>query len=268
MARQKRQISKTGIYHILLRGVNNLFSEKTDYDEFMGLLKKHIEKGNIKVIAYLLLPNRIHLIIDDIDGNVGVKLKPITTSYARYYNRTRVTGGKLFYDRFKSEPLDTKKDLVGAVAFINAISRFEGKNYIYSSLNEPICSAKECGLTKTEMIGNKFSRMYIEDYDCLTKKELGEYIFMLCGITPSEFRTLNKIEQDKILLLLTEKYWISKSKIYELLLIKKPTSQGTVKKVKTKQENKSVDKTTTSLNKAEKEEIIKPKKKGLSVWLL
>ena len=31
MAREKRQISPTGIYHVLLRGIDELFSEKEDF---------------------------------------------------------------------------------------------------------------------------------------------------------------------------------------------------------------------------------------------
>ena len=44
MARQKREVGKTGVYHILLRGVNALFFDEADYDKFIEILKKHIEE--------------------------------------------------------------------------------------------------------------------------------------------------------------------------------------------------------------------------------
>ena len=38
-------------------------------------------------------------------------MKPVTTSYARYFNRTHNREGKLFAGRFKSEPLETDEEI-------------------------------------------------------------------------------------------------------------------------------------------------------------
>lgn len=38
-------------------------------------------------------------------------MKPVTTSYARYFNRTHNREGKLFAGRFKSEPLETEEEI-------------------------------------------------------------------------------------------------------------------------------------------------------------
>lgn len=221
MARTKRAVGKTGIYHILLRGVNNLFLNKDYYDEFINILKKHIDEGHIKVIAYVLLKNRVHLVIDAKGEEIGKRLKPITTSYARYFNRMCATNGKLFYDRFKSEPIDTKQDLKGVVTFVNAIAGFEDKNYIYSSVKAPLIAIKDSGLTKAEIESETITQMYIEDYDCLSKTELVKYVTAFCGVSPREFKTLSQMEQEKALDKLTEKFWISKFKIYELMGAKK-----------------------------------------------
>jgi len=45
MAREKRQISPTGIYHVLLRGIDELFSEKDDFEEFIAVLNRYFENS-------------------------------------------------------------------------------------------------------------------------------------------------------------------------------------------------------------------------------
>ena len=38
-------------------------------------------------------------------------MKPVTTSYARYFNRVHEREGKLFAGRFKSDPLETTAEI-------------------------------------------------------------------------------------------------------------------------------------------------------------
>lgn len=250
MARKKRETSKTGMYHVLLRGVNSLFLDNNDFETFLSVLKEKTKPNNVKVLSYLLLENRIHMILDVNDANVGVVLKPICTSYARYCNRTRALSGKLFYDRFKSEPINSKEELLGAVAFINFIAKGH-KTGKYSSLETPLCSAKESGMTEKQAKSTELSRMFMEDYDCLSKEEFIACIYALCGVTPKDFKTLSAEEQGKIIDKITKDRRISKSKIYEILGARKPQPIRQVKEVK---------------KEAVEEE--KPKKNDLSVWLL
>ena len=68
-------------------------------------------------------------------------MKPICTSYARYFNRVHDLQGKLFYDRYKSEPINDDTALDGLKAFLNTVpadykggvdgfSELVGLNYI------------------------------------------------------------------------------------------------------------------------------------------
>ena len=66
MARKKRETSQTGIYHILLRGVNSLFLTDSDFETFLSILKEKTKPNKVRVLSYLLLENRVHMIIDDV----------------------------------------------------------------------------------------------------------------------------------------------------------------------------------------------------------
>lgn len=261
MARKKRAISQTGIYHILLRGVNSLFLTDNDFETFLSILKEKTKPQKIKVLSYLLLENRVHMIIDVKDANVGIVLKPICTSYARYCNRTRALSGKLFYDRFKSEPLNTKEELLGAVSFINFIAKGH-KNSKFSSLENPLCTPEESGLTEKQLKSTQITQMFMEDYDCLKKEELISYIYAFCGVTPKDFKLLSEEKKREIIDSIAKYRRLSKSKIYEVLNVKKPQK---------KRAENAVKALKVSQNKEEKTEEIdakKIKKKDLSVWLL
>ena len=245
MARTGRATSKMGIYHVLLRGMNELFLQDKDFGEFVSALKKYASLGTIKVYSYTLLKNRVHLVVGT-TGSVGIALKPLCTSYARYFNRTYQREGKLFYDRLKSEPINSESELKNVVSFVNRISSSLGENYMYSSLSDDgreICVPGI--LSQRELLDTTVSEMFIEDYDCLSVEEIGQYVHALCGVSPDAFSSLSPQEQKDALAILTKKRWIAKNKLYDILDINRPRTSG------------------EPIQKAQPE-----KDQGLSVWLL
>lgn len=248
MARTGRAESKIGVYHVLLRGMNELFGQDRDYYEFIGILRKYASRGMLKVYSYSLLKNRIHLVVAS-SGSIGVALKPICTSYARYFNRTYLREGKLFYDRLKSEPINSESELKNVVSFVNSISNSIAPDYSYSSLSDmgkEICVPGM--LSQRELLDTTVTEMFIEDYDCLSPAEIQKYIFALCGTYPKDFSTLSADAQKVALSKLTKKRWIAKNKLYDILGINRPRNTADIT--------------------AKKEEEDRSKNSGLSVWLL
>lgn len=267
MARKKREVSETGIYHIMLRGENPLFLSDSDYETFIRILKEKTDLEKVRILAYSLSKNRVHMVMDVKDENVGLVLKPVCTSYARYCNRTRLINGKLFYGRFKSEPVNSKDELTGVISFINFIA--EGhKNSKFSSLENPLCSAKEIGITGKQAKSTEFNRLFMEDYDSLSNKELVRYIFAVSGMTPKEFTALSAEKQEEVADKITKDRRILKSKVYEIFGVQKPQVAKPKKTQTKKQKNAQTAKPKKENN--ERKTIEKPKqeKKDLSVWLL
>lgn len=280
MARKKREVSEIGIYHIMLRGENLLFLRDNDYETFLAILKEKTVSKNVKVLAYSLSENRVHIVLDVKDENVGIVLKPICTSYARYCNRIREISGKLFYDRFKSEPVNSKDELLDVVSFVNFIAQGH-KNGEFSSLKNPVLSAKECGITEKQAKNTEFTRLFIEDYESLSEAELEKYIYAACGVTKKEFRSLSTEKQAETVDKITKDRRLLKSKIYEITGVKKPQSlkpkktedsvKSKPKKAKEPVKSKPEKKDGYTKSKKEKtEDSAKPKqeKKDMSVWLL
>ena len=121
MARPLREISSTGIYHVMLRGINRqiIFEHPVDYRKFIDLLCLMISPSDelgrplpslCRIYAYCLMPNHVHMIIQEKSENLSIVIHRIATAYALYYNKKYERCGHLFQDRFRSEPIKGRND--------------------------------------------------------------------------------------------------------------------------------------------------------------
>lgn len=108
MAREARKISKSGNYYVVLNG-EKLFVTDGDKKKFVEILEKNFATGIVH--SYELTQSEIRLVVKEGDKGISMTMKPVTTSYARYFNRTHNRDGKLFIGRFKSEPLETNEEI-------------------------------------------------------------------------------------------------------------------------------------------------------------
>ena len=117
MSRQIRKKSGTGIYHVMLRGINrqDIFEDDEDYLQMTSILRgqseRYDEKGHLiapycTFYAYCLMSNHLHLLIQERDETVSDIVKRIGVTYAHYFNKKYERSGHLFQDRFRSEPVD------------------------------------------------------------------------------------------------------------------------------------------------------------------
>ena len=62
MPRTGRKKSRTGIYHIILRGINKqtIFEDKEDSEKFLQTLLDYKEKCGYKIYGDCLMGNHIH----------------------------------------------------------------------------------------------------------------------------------------------------------------------------------------------------------------
>ena len=87
MARQARKRSITGIYHIMLRGIDkrNIFLDDKDKMIFLQKLLKAKESANFNLYGYCLMDNHLHLLIHESE-EIGISIKRITVGYAIWHN--------------------------------------------------------------------------------------------------------------------------------------------------------------------------------------
>lgn len=117
MARKAREKSATGMYNIIIKGSVSLFNTDADYDFFIEIMQDYIDE----IYAFAITPSLICIAMKETDKGIGMDLKPLMTKYARYYNKNNNLEGKLFADRFRSEPIENDKELKNSVALIEDI---------------------------------------------------------------------------------------------------------------------------------------------------
>ena len=142
MPRQPRTSSGTGIYHVMMRGINHqtIFEDEEDNYQFINTLDRmrvrYDDEGNACgrnccYYAYCLMGNHFHLLIRERDERVGETIKRIASSYVYYYNRKYGRDGHLFKERFKSEP-------VNDMAYFTVLLRYIHQNPVKAGIVEKV----------------------------------------------------------------------------------------------------------------------------------
>ena len=142
MSRQARKESGTGIFHVMMRGINhqNIFEDEEDNYQFINTLDRmrvrYDDEGNpcgsnCTYYAYCLMSNHFHLLIREREESVGETVKRIASSYVYYYNRKYSRDGHLFKERFKSEP-------VNDMAYFTVLLRYIHQNPVKAGIVERV----------------------------------------------------------------------------------------------------------------------------------
>jgi REP element-mobilizing transposase RayT len=120
MPRRARQVAGTGIYHVMLRGVNRdpVFLEDEDRERFLRALEAAKEASDFRLLAYCLMDNHVHLVIRTGTEPLGDAVRRIGVRYAPWFNKKYGRAGHLFQDRFKSVPVEDDAHLITLLRYV------------------------------------------------------------------------------------------------------------------------------------------------------
>lgn len=188
MPRQARKTSGTGIYHVMLRGINrqDIFEDDEDRYKFLqclsNLIEPYDERGYripalCSIFAYCLMPNHVHLLLQEKQEKLGEVVKRITIAYAYYFNRKYQRNGHLFQDRYRSEPVDDIKYFMTLLRYIHLNPVHAGlsastEDYSWSSWHE--YEKKNTGMIdvcNTTTVLNRISWKELYDYVCEPERD-------------------------------------------------------------------------------------------------
>ena len=121
MPRQARKKAESGIYHIMLRGIDRqqIFEDTEDYFRFLDIVRECREECEFKLYAYCLMGNHVHLLLKVQVDSLETIFKKIGGRYVYYYNVKYQRIGHLFQDRFKSEPVDDDSYFLTVLRYIH-----------------------------------------------------------------------------------------------------------------------------------------------------
>ena len=242
MSRKARLASDSGIYHVMLRGVNrqDIFECDKDYLKFMSLMERAAypvdETGKpaeplLVFYAYCLMPNHVHLLVKEQKHcSISDAMKSISISYAYYFNQKYEHVGHLFQDRFRSETVNDMEYFVQLLRYIHQNPVAGGlvrdvRDYRWSSWREyDIRLRSDISVCSTDAVHQKISFGALEelvkeplpktrrilDFDNdtgvrATDDQVREFIRLQTGI--SEISTIQHLEKElrnDVLLMLLE----------------------------------------------------------------
>ncbi len=108
-------------YHVMNRGRRgeNVFSDKTDFKIFLGVLQESSELFSCRVAAFCLISNHYHILLQTPLGNLSRVMRHINGVYTQRYNRRHKVDGQLFRGRYKNVLVEEDSHLVELLRYIH-----------------------------------------------------------------------------------------------------------------------------------------------------
>ena len=123
MARPLRVDVGDQVYHVINRsnGRFTIFEENWMYQDFEYLLNEMREQFDMRILAYVLMPNHWHMLLyPQEDGDLSESMRWLGTAHTRRYHAQTETigGGHLYQGRYKSFIVESSQHLLTVLKYI------------------------------------------------------------------------------------------------------------------------------------------------------
>ena len=121
MARPLRIQYPGAYYHVMNRGNRreDIFITDTDRSSFIDALADSCETFSVKLIAYVLMANHFHLLVQTTHANLSEFMRHFLVTYTVRFNRRHGRSGHVFQGRFKSLLVEEDEYLVPLSRYIH-----------------------------------------------------------------------------------------------------------------------------------------------------
>jgi REP element-mobilizing transposase RayT len=138
MARKPREDFPGAWHHVMHRGARRapIFLEDEHCLIFYSLLESAIEKLEVEIHGYSLMPNHYHLLLRSRHGNLSDAMKLVNSGYTQRVNRLRQWDGPVFKGRFANQLVRDETRLPYILAYIhlnplraNLVTRIDSRSW-------------------------------------------------------------------------------------------------------------------------------------------
>jgi REP element-mobilizing transposase RayT len=119
MARKPRIHYPGAYYHVILRGNarQDIFFDDSDRYRFYLLLQEGTERFGHRILAFCLMTNHVHLVVQVADKPLAKIMQNLSFRYTRWVNWRQNRSGHLFQGRYKSVLVDGDEYLLELVRY-------------------------------------------------------------------------------------------------------------------------------------------------------
>lgn len=130
-----RRTYEGAFHHAMNRGHEGrpIFGNKADKEVFLELIKKVQEMMKIRILAYSVMNNHYHMVVQNLSGRMSDFFKQLNGQYAIHYRKVHGGRGYVFQDRFKTMLIQDDAYLMIALAYVLNNARKAGLSSDFSS---------------------------------------------------------------------------------------------------------------------------------------
>jgi putative transposase len=122
MPRKPREDVAGAVQHVFARGNNKrrIFLDERDRRRYLAILERVVRAKRWLCLAYCLLDNHVHLLLETPHPNLGTGMQLLHGLYGTTHNRRHGLSGHVFQGRFGSRRVTTDAQLWMVVRYIAA----------------------------------------------------------------------------------------------------------------------------------------------------
>ncbi|MFN3285876.1 MAG: REP-associated tyrosine transposase [bacterium] len=121
MPRRLRGVLPEGVYHVTGRGNRRerLFCTPDAFQEYLKLLRRVSERYGVDVLAYVLMPNHVHLLLRAPEAVLPAFMRDLHGRFAQWHNRRYHLTGHVFEGRYRCWPCRQDRYLWALVRYLH-----------------------------------------------------------------------------------------------------------------------------------------------------
>lgn len=119
MPRPPREFAPSAIYHVFARGSNRqpIFAFDSDRVDFLECLEQVVRRHRLRCLAYCLMSNHYHLVVETRDGQLSRAMKALNGRYSLRFNRRYERDAHLFKNRFGAVRQESESQLLWTIRY-------------------------------------------------------------------------------------------------------------------------------------------------------
>lgn len=141
---RRARITFNGAYHhVMNKGIEgkDIFFDENAIVYFLESMKEKSNKLKMRILAYCIMPNHFHLIVQNSSGKLSAFMKQLNGQYGMYYRKRKGGKGHVFQGRFKSTLIqeDAYMRMVIIYVLLNPVRKgivSDPRAYRWSSIGE------------------------------------------------------------------------------------------------------------------------------------
>lgn len=208
MTRQRRKISNSKVYHVIVKGIDDqdIFYDDQDRRYFLKQILNLKKEINYDVYSYCLMTNHIHMVIKSEAKVLSKIMQSLMIRYVYYFNSKYERSGPLVQNRFKSKCVENQKYFLEVCRYIHRNPEKAGmaktQNYKWSSYQEY--------LGKEKIINKKVLLHYFNN-------DISEFVKYTTNLTVEDIENLydyaeyeirNRLLDEEVIQIIMKKFGI------------------------------------------------------------